>query len=107
MIKLLSAVALLVTLPAGAAVGGGIGGGGCQTIARTIASNWFSVKGFMSGGEAKGVRRPRSKDFLCIHPSHMINAVPKMVPGVRELQCYVLEGRPVCCDQGLNECASL
>ena len=87
----------------------GFGGGGCQEVSRAIVNNWFSVKDFMTGGTAKGMKRPRSNDFVCIHPGYTQNAMPRTVPGVgRELSCFELQnGQPVCCDAGMTSCAGL
>ncbi len=93
----------------GSAGGGpsiGIGVGGCQQVKRDIVSNWSSLKSLMAPDQTS-VKRPRSREFHCVHPQATRNMMRRVVPGLRgSLNCFKSGTSVVCCDERVTACAT-
>ncbi len=79
----------------------------CRDVARTIISEWFTLKSLMSPG-SKSLKRPRATEFQCISPYYVRDLLPKSALGQGKLTCFSSEsGVGICCDQRLRSCATL
>lgn len=115
---LLFALLVLTSAPATAAVGIGNGnpgtgpsigigvGGGCQQVKSDIVRNWSSLKALMAPDHT-GVKRPRAREFQCVHPQATRNMMRRVVPGLRgSLSCFKSGATVVCCDERVTACAT-
>jgi hypothetical protein len=89
----------------GAGFDANIGGGNCMDVKRQITRDWMQLKSFFRA-DSQNMKRPKSKDFFCVSPSYVRNAV-KNNSVSHVLNCYTLQGQGFCCDSALNECAGL
>ena len=85
-----------------ATFGGGVGSSGCQDVSRQILRNWFDVQDIMSAGNDS--RRPSAKDLHCVSPAYVRDAIPRRA-GASGLHCFDVQGKGICCDAQLQECA--
>ena len=81
-----------------------MGGGICNDVIRTMRDEWFDVKRLLT--TERGVRKPRERDFSCVHPGYARTAMPKHVPS-QMLQCFEEQGFVFCCDRSMRQCATL
>ena len=112
---LLGVFALCVASSAGAvAVGNQPGGGGftwgvgfggnCNTVVEKIRRNWMDVRPVLAP-KSKAMR-PRSRDFFCVSPDYIREAMPKVVPMTTGLKCFDVQGQAFCCDNRYEQCAA-
>ena len=97
------------------AIGSSPGGGGftwgvgvgstCSDVVSKIRRNWMDVRGVIAP-KSKSMR-PRSRDFYCVSPYYTQDAQPKVVSMLSGLKCYDLNGQGFCCDDRLQECATM
>jgi hypothetical protein len=81
----------------------GMGSSGCAEVSRQIVRDWFDV-GDMMGEDGKS-NRPSVHDLQCVSPAYVQDAIPRRA-GASGLKCYKVQGRGVCCDPQLQECAT-
>ena len=112
---LLGAFAVFVVSSVGAAVavgnqpGGGftwgVGfGGNCNAVVEKIRRNWLDVRPVLAP-KSKAMR-PRSRDFFCVSPDYIREAMPKVVPMTTGLKCFDVQGQAFCCDNRYQQCAA-
>ena len=99
------AVVLLVASQASAqpTFGIGVGSTGCADVARQIVRDWFDVRELLSG-DAKATR-PAAGDLQCVDPAYLRGAMA-WHGGITNLKCFEVDGRGVCCDAQMQECAT-
>ena len=99
-----------------AAVGSPPGGGGgftwgvgvganCNDVVDKIRRNWIDVRPVIAPDS--NAMRPRSRDFYCVSPAYIDQALPKVVPLTTGLKCFEVQGKGFCCDQRYQQCATM
>ncbi len=111
----LLAVALAFSVAGAVAVGNQPGGGGftwgvgiganCQQVVEKIRRNWMEVRPVLAPDSR--AMRPRSRDFFCVSPDYIREAMPKVVPMTTGLKCFDVQGQPFCCDNQHQQCAAM
>ncbi len=104
-ILLMTTALITPTASAQTVFGAGVGGGSCSNVTRLISRDWLQLKGFFGVGKEKQMR-PKSKDFFCVSPYYVRDAVKKNAVSFT-LKCFTLQTRNFCCDSKLTECASI
>lgn len=112
---LLGAFAVSIVSSAGAvAVGNQPGGGGftwgvgiggnCTAVVERIRRNWLDVRPVLA--PKSKTMRPRSREFFCVSPAYVREAMPKVVPMTTGLKCFDVQGQAFCCDNQYQQCAA-
>ena len=84
----------------------GVGvGGTCHSVVEKIRRNWMDVRDVMAP-DSKAMR-PRSRDFYCVSPAYVQDALPKVVPMSTGLRCFNVQGKGFCCDRQYQQCAAM
>ena len=91
---------------AGSLSGGiGVGGADCSDVKRQIRRDWMQLREFFRPGQ-KDLRRPRSREVVCISPYYTRDAMPVAQKSF-DLTCYNVQGTKFCCDKRLEACAMM
>ena len=85
--------------------GVGVGGGVCHDVVEKIRRNWMDVRNVLAP-DSKSMR-PRSRDFFCVSPAYVQEALPKVVPMTTGLRCFNVQGKGFCCDRQYQQCAAM
>ena len=84
----------------------GVGvGGSCNDVVAKIRRNWMDVRTVIAPDSK--LMRPRSRDFFCVSPAYIQDALPKVVPMSTGLRCFDVQGKGFCCDQQYQQCATM
>ncbi len=102
---LVSCLALAIPASGQPTFGIGVGSGaGCQQVTQQISRDWFNLKDVM--GTDQGTMRPKTSEFRCVDPGSLRGAAPRRVIG-SALQCFSMRGTVACCDENMQQCATL
>ena len=92
--------------PGGGGFTWGVGvGGNCTSVVEKIRRNWMDVRPVLA--PESRVMRPRSRDFFCVSPAYIREAMPKVVPMTTGLKCFDVQGQAFCCDNQYQQCAAM
>lgn len=111
----LAAAALFSGSSGAVSIGSSPGGGGftwgvgvgadCNRVVEKIRRNWMDVRGVIAPKSKQ--MRPRSRDFYCVSPAYIENAIPRVVPLTSGLRCFDVQGKGFCCDSHHRQCATM
>ena len=92
--------------PGGGGFTWGVGiGANCQQVVEKIRRNWMDVRPVLAPDSR--AMRPRSRDFFCVSPDYIREAMPKVVPMTTGLKCFAVQGQAFCCDNQHQQCAAM
>lgn len=92
--------------PGGGGFTWGVGvGANCNDAVAKIRRNWMDVRGVIAPDSK--LMRPRPRDFYCVSPAYVRDALPKVVPMSTGLRCFDIQGRGFCCDRQVQQCAAM
>lgn len=84
----------------------GVGvGANCNDVVSKIRRNWLDVRPVIAPDS--NAMRPRARDFYCVSPAYIEQALPKVVPLTSGLKCFDLQGKGFCCDRRYQQCATM
>ena len=92
--------------PGGGGFTWGVGvGANCNQVVEKMRRNWMDVRPVIAPKSKQ--MRPRSRDFYCVSPAYIQDAIPRVVPMTSGLQCFDVQGKGFCCDRSHRQCATM
>ena len=92
--------------PGGGGFTWGVGvGSTCSDVVDKIRRSWMDVRPIIAP-KSKAMR-PRTREFYCVSPYYTQEAHPRVVSMMSGLKCFDLNGQGFCCDDQLQQCATM